>query len=86
LSPASTIEIIKRPEGLEALQLQFFKSHCNNNYQGVVMGETTREGFRCSTCGQPLFLDKKECREFIEGKLKQGYIVCSCCGREHKTK
>ncbi|MCW4048599.1 MAG: hypothetical protein NWE89_02575 [Candidatus Bathyarchaeota archaeon] len=34
----------------------------------------------CSSCGQPLFLDKEECQAFIEGKLKEGFIVCSCCG------
>jgi hypothetical protein len=34
----------------------------------------------CDDCGQPLFLDKEECQEFIEGKLKQGYFICSCCG------
>jgi hypothetical protein len=38
------------------------------------------EKFSCNSCGQPLFIDKKECREFVEGKLKQGYIICSCCG------
>jgi RNase P subunit RPR2 len=40
--------------------------------------ETSEE--RCKDCGQPLFLDKKECSDFIERKLRQGYIVCSCCG------
>jgi len=39
---------------------------------------------RCRGCGQPLFLDKKECSEFIERKLKQGYIVCSCCSAQTK--
>ena len=34
----------------------------------------------CDDCGQPLFLDKEECRAFIENRMKQGYIVCSCCG------
>lgn len=34
----------------------------------------------CENCGQPLFLSKEECRNFIGNKLKQGYIVCSCCG------
>ena len=38
----------------------------------------------CGDCGQPLFLDKDECKEFIEGKLKEGYIVCSCCNTEKK--
>ena len=46
-------------------------------------GETSEsklEKFNCKNCGQPLFIDKIECREFVEGKLKQGYIICSCCG------
>jgi hypothetical protein len=34
----------------------------------------------CEGCGQPLFLKKEECRSFIEDRMKQGYIVCSCCG------
>lgn len=34
----------------------------------------------CDGCGQPLFLDVDECKEFIERKMKLGYIVCSCCG------
>jgi hypothetical protein len=34
----------------------------------------------CGECGQPLFLSKEECKEFIEKKMKQGYIVCKCCG------
>jgi RNase P subunit RPR2 len=34
----------------------------------------------CESCGQPLFLDPDECKRFIEEKMKQGYIVCSCCG------
>jgi hypothetical protein len=38
----------------------------------------------CSSCGQPLFLDKDECRSFIESKLKEGYIVCSCCAGKQK--
>ena len=33
----------------------------------------------CEGCGQPLFLDPEECKRFIEERLKQGYIVCSCC-------
>ena len=44
------------------------------------MTETEFPEEHCKDCGQPLFLDKKECNEFIERKLKQGYIVCSCCG------
>jgi len=39
----------------------------------------------CNDCRQPLFLDKDECKDFIEGKLKEGFIVCSCCGTEKKT-
>ncbi|HUS78792.1 MAG TPA: hypothetical protein VM050_09035 [Patescibacteria group bacterium] len=38
----------------------------------------------CEGCGQPLFLDKEECKEFIEGKMKEGFIVCSCCGATNK--
>jgi RNase P subunit RPR2 len=38
----------------------------------------------CSTCGQPLFLDKKECRDFIKRRLKEGYMVCQCCGAKQK--
>jgi RNase P subunit RPR2 len=34
----------------------------------------------CESCGQPLFLDPEECKRFIEERMKQGYIVCSCCG------
>jgi hypothetical protein len=53
---------------------------------GVLLTDLKLKGFRCTSCGQPLFLDKKECREFVEGKLKQGYIVCSCCGSGQKIK
>jgi len=35
---------------------------------------------QCDGCGQPLFLDKDECKNFIETKLKEGFIVCGCCG------
>lgn len=38
----------------------------------------------CASCGEPLFLDKEECKAFIEGRLKDGFIVCSCCGTENK--
>ena len=38
----------------------------------------------CGSCGEPLFLDKEECKAFIEGRLKEGFIVCSCCGTEKK--
>jgi len=38
----------------------------------------------CESCGQLLFPDKEECKTFIEERLKQGYIVCSCCGSEKR--
>jgi hypothetical protein len=38
----------------------------------------------CNECHQPLFLDKEECKEFIEGKIKQGFFVCKCCGSKNK--
>ena len=38
----------------------------------------------CEDCGQPLFLDKEECRGFIEERLRKGFIVCSCCRAERK--
>lgn len=44
------------------------------------------ENTLCDECGQPLFLNKEECQAFIEGKLKQGYIVCSCCGMTRTAK
>jgi len=34
----------------------------------------------CDGCSEPLFLSAKDCRDWIETKLKQGYIVCRCCG------
>jgi len=39
----------------------------------------------CKDCGQPLFLDKEECKAFIEERLKKGFMVCSCCGATKKT-
>jgi DNA-directed RNA polymerase subunit RPC12/RpoP len=42
--------------------------------------------YLCATCGQPLFLSKEECREFIEKKMKEGFIVCRCCGVEKKIR
>ena len=39
----------------------------------------------CEECGQPLFLTVEECRAFIEKKLQDGFIVCSCCGTEEKV-
>ena len=49
------------------------------------MDESKLDEGVCEECGQPLFLDKEECRAFIEGKLKRGYIVCSCCGAGNKV-
>jgi RNase P subunit RPR2 len=45
-----------------------------------MMTNTVFEEILCESCSQPLFLDADECKRFIEEKLKQGYIVCSCCG------
>ena len=39
----------------------------------------------CEECGQPLFLTVEECKAFIEKKLQDGFIVCSCCGTEEKV-
>ncbi len=39
----------------------------------------------CDECGQPLFLTVDECKEFIEKKLQEGFIVCGCCGTEEKV-
>jgi RNase P subunit RPR2 len=39
----------------------------------------------CEDCGQPLFLTVEECKAFIEKKLQNGFIVCSCCGTEQKV-
>jgi hypothetical protein len=50
------------------------------------MSEEIFENPLCEDCGQPLFLDKKECQEFIMKKLKQGYIICSCCGNKQDSK
>jgi RNase P subunit RPR2 len=38
----------------------------------------------CENCGKPLFLNKEECRKFVEAKMKQGYMVCRCCGAKQK--
>jgi hypothetical protein len=27
----------------------------------------------------------RECKAFIEKKLQEGFIVCSCCGTEQKV-
>ena len=48
-----------------------------------MVDDTVKETL-CGECGQPLFLDKDECKNFIEGKLKEGFIVCSCCNTEKK--
>jgi len=40
----------------------------------------------CEKCGSPLFLTKEECRDFIEDKMKQGYLVCRCCGAKKTAK
>jgi hypothetical protein len=34
----------------------------------------------CVECGQPLFLTKEECRDFVKNKMKKGFFVCRCCG------
>ena len=39
----------------------------------------------CDDCGQSLFLTVEECKEFIEKKLQEGFIVCGCCGTEEKV-
>ena len=49
------------------------------------MGETKFDESMCDDCGQPLFLTVEECKEFIEKKLQEGFIVCSCCGTEQKA-
>jgi RNase P subunit RPR2 len=38
----------------------------------------------CEKCSEPLFQSKKECRNWIENKMKQGYLVCRCCGTKQK--
>jgi len=49
------------------------------------MTEINFDSSLCSICGQPLFLSKEECRKFIEKRLKEGYMVCRCCGAKQKT-
>ncbi len=49
------------------------------------MSKAGFDGSMCDDCGQPLFLTVEECKEFIEKKLKNGFIVCSCCGTEQKA-
>ena len=53
--------------------------------QRSMMSDVIKEKVMCSSCDQPLFLDKDECRAFIEGKLKGGFIVCGCCGSKEKA-
>ena len=48
------------------------------------MDESKIDESTCDDCGQPLFLDKEECKAFIEDKLRQGFIVCSCCEEKNK--
>jgi hypothetical protein len=50
------------------------------------MSQGEMDSALCEGCGRPLFLDKEECRGFIEDRLKKGFIVCSCCGAEQKEK
>jgi RNase P subunit RPR2 len=49
------------------------------------MSKTDFDESLCDECGQPLFLTVEECKEFIEKKLQDGFIVCSCCGTEEKV-
>ncbi|MBC8223227.1 hypothetical protein H8E65_01450 [Candidatus Bathyarchaeota archaeon] len=48
------------------------------------MSKTGFDESMCDECGQPLFLTVEECKAFIEKKLNEGFIVCSCCGTEEK--
>jgi hypothetical protein len=48
------------------------------------MDESKLDELTCDDCSQPLFLDKEECKAFIEDRLKQGFIVCSCCGAKNR--
>ncbi len=49
------------------------------------MSKTDFDESMCDECGQPLFLTVEECKAFIEKKLKEGFIVCSCCGTDQKV-
>ncbi len=49
------------------------------------MSEANFNESMCEDCGQPLFLKVEECKEFIEKKLQNGFIVCSCCGTGQKV-
>jgi len=48
------------------------------------MSEVEFDESLCDDCGQPLFLTAEECKEFIEKKMKEGFIVCGCCGTQQK--
>jgi RNase P subunit RPR2 len=50
------------------------------------MSEVGFDESMCDECGQPLFLTVEECRAFIEKKLQEGFIVCSCCGTDKGEK
>jgi RNase P subunit RPR2 len=50
----------------------------------AIMSKNKFDEKLCKECHQPLFLDKEECKEFIEKKIKQGYFVCKCCGSKNK--
>ncbi|MDP7208100.1 MAG: hypothetical protein QGH14_05905 [Candidatus Bathyarchaeota archaeon] len=51
-----------------------------------LMSETGFDESLCYECGQPLFLNVEECKAFIEKKLQDGFIVCSCCGIEGQVR
>jgi len=50
------------------------------------MSDIEINGSICERCGQPLFLDVEECKSFIEKKMKEGYLVCGCCGSKAPSK
>ena len=62
------------------------KSLINKVNKNNSMSQPDIQGPVCEKCDAPLFLDKVECKDFIEGKLKQGYIICSCCGHSQILK
>jgi len=49
------------------------------------MSEIEFDESLCDDCGQPLFLTAEECKEFIEKKMREGFIVCGCCGTQQKV-
>jgi hypothetical protein len=51
----------------------------------LLMSKAVFDESMCDECGQPLFLTVEECKAFIEKKLQEGFIVCSCCGTEQKV-